>query len=258
MLDHTLQALLASLFTWGMTAAGAAVVIFFVRINSSVINSMLSLAAGVMTAASFWSLLAPAISLAVELRMNAWLVCLLGFLTGGAVLMAGDFFADRLCRIKSFRDTDKRSLMLVSSVTFHSIPEGLAVGVAFGSLAHSIEGATLAGAVLLAFGIGIQNLPEGMAVSVPLRCDGMKRGKAFFIGQLSGAVEPISAVLGALLTVSMRSLLPFMLSVAAGAMIYVVVRELVPESQQDSKKPLMAIMMLFGFSLMMVLDVALG
>lgn len=257
-MNPAVQALIASLFTWAMTAAGAGVVIFFVSINESIINAMLSLAAGVMTAASFWSLLAPAITLAEDLQLNAWLICFSGFLSGGAILFFSDCITERIFNRKSIDGINKRSLMLVSSVTLHNIPEGLAVGVAFGSLIHSIEGATLAGAVLLAFGIGIQNLPEGMAVSVPLRCGGMKQGKAFFIGQFSGAVEPIAAVFGALLTVSIRNLLPFMLSFAAGAMIYVVVRELVPESQRGSKKPLMALMMLFGFSLMMVLDVSLG
>jgi Predicted divalent heavy-metal cations transporter len=148
--------------------------------------------------------------------------------------------------------------MLVSSITLHNIPEGLAVGVAFGSIAYDLSGATLASACLLALGIGIQNFPEGTSVSVPLRREGLSRKKSFLIGQLSGIVEPISGVIGALLVLKIRMMLPFLLSFAAGAMIYVVVEEMIPESQTNEKKDLMAIFTLIGFSIMMILDVSLG
>ena len=152
----------------------------------------------------------------------------------------------------------KRCLMLITSITLHNIPEGLAVGVAFGSIIYGLDGATLSSGLLLALGIGLQNFPEGTAVSVPLRREGLSRKKAFFYGQLSGIVEPISGVLGALLVLKVRLLLPYLLSFAAGAMIYVVVQELIPESQTNKRKELMALFTLIGFSVMMILDIALG
>ena len=259
-LPHTLQALIATLFTWGVTALGAALVFFFRSMNKNALDAMLGFAAGVMTAASFWSLLSPAIELAESLGMNVWLTALLGFLGGGALLFAGDRLWERLER-KGGREgasSRRRALMLMSSITLHNIPEGLSIGVAFGSLAYGLDGATPAAACLLALGIGIQNLPEGTAVSVPLRREGMSRGMAFFLGQLSGIVEPMAGVLGALLVLKVRLLLPYMLAFAAGAMIYVVVEELIPESQTNKRKDVMALFTLIGFSVMMVLDVALG
>lgn len=259
---HTTQAFIATLFTWSITALGAAVVVFFKKINKSMMDGMLSFAAGVMTAASFWSLLAPSIEMSGNLGMNPWLVAFAGFFSGGLLLFAGDKLFTRLQRGKKFedqtRESKKRCIMLIFSITLHNIPEGLAVGVAFGSLAYGLEGATLAAACLLAVGIGLQNFPEGTAVSVPLRREGMSRGKSFFFGQLSGVVEPIAGVLGALLVLRVRMLLPFLLAFAAGAMIYVVVVELIPESQTNRRKDLMALFALLGFSVMMVLDVALG
>ncbi len=259
-LPHTLQALIATLFTWGVTALGAALVFFFRSMNKNALDAMLGFAAGVMTAASFWSLLSPAIELAESLGMNVWLTALLGFLGGGALLFAGDRLWERLER-KGGREgasSRRRALMLMSSITLHNIPEGLSIGVAFGSLAYGLDGATPAAACLLALGIGLQNLPEGTAVSVPLRREGMSRGMAFFLGQLSGIVEPMAGVLGALLVLKVRLLLPYMLAFAAGAMIYVVVEELIPESQTNKRKDVMALFTLIGFSVMMVLDVALG
>ena len=259
-LPHTVQALLATLFTWGVTALGAGLVFFFRTMNKNALDAMLGFAAGVMTAASFWSLLSPAMELAESLEMNVWLTSLLGFLGGGALLFLGDRLWERM-ELKSGREggsSRRRALMLMSSITLHNIPEGLSVGVAFGSLAYGLDGATPAAACLLALGIGIQNLPEGTAVSVPLRREGMSRGKAFFFGQASGIVEPIAGVLGALLVLKVRLLLPYMLAFAAGAMIYVVVEELIPESQMNKRKDVMAIFTLIGFSVMMVLDVALG
>ena len=262
-LSHVYQSLIATIFTWGVTALGAALVYFFKHVKKCIMDAMLGIAAGVMIAASFWSLLSPSIEMAENLKMNAWLVSFLGFFSGGLLLFIGDKIFDLIDKKRKKDNTTndssvKRCLMLVSSITLHNIPEGLAVGVAFGSLAYNLDGATLLSSCLLALGIGIQNFPEGTAVSVPLRREGLSRGKSFFIGQLSGIVEPISGVLGAILVLKIRLLLPFFLAFAAGAMIYVVVEELIPESQSNEKKDLMALFTLVGFSIMMILDVALG
>lgn len=261
-LNPVLQALIATIFTWFITLLGAALVFFFKKPNKNVLDAMLGFAAGVMIAASFWSLLSPSIDMAENLKMIPWLVAFVGFFSGGVLLYIGDKIFSKLeskkqsgnKKNKSF----KRCLMLILSITLHNIPEGLAVGVAFGSAAYNLSGATLGAASLLALGIGLQNFPEGTAVSVPLRREGMSRGKAFFFGQLSGIVEPISGVIGALLVLKVRFLLPYLLAFAAGAMIYVVVQELIPESQTNKKKDLMALFTLIGFSVMMILDVALG
>ena len=254
-LPHTVQALMATLFTWGVTALGAAAVFLFRGMNKNVLDAMLGFAAGVMTAASFFSLLSPAMELAGELGMNVPLTMLAGFLGGGVLL----FLGDRIwARLDARGGAGRRAAMLMSSITLHNIPEGLSVGVAFGSLAYGIPGATLGSACMLALGIGLQNFPEGLAVSVPLRREGASRGRAFFMGQLSGAVEPVAGVIGAALVLSVQRLLPYMLAFAAGAMIYVVVEELIPESQSNERPDVMAIATLVGFSVMMVLDVALG
>ena len=258
-LNHVTQALIATLFTWGVTALGAAFVFFFKYVRKGIMDAMLGFAAGVMIAASFWSLLSPAIDMAENLGMITWLVTAVGFICGGLLLFIGDKIFNKLDNKKQYTNNSvKRCLMLIISITLHNIPEGLAVGVAFGSLAYGIEGATLAAACLLAFGIGIQNFPEGTAVSVPLRREGFSRKKAFFFGQLSGIVEPVCGIMGALLVMKIRLLLPFLLAFAAGAMIYVVVEELIPESQSNSKKDLMALFTLIGFSIMMILDISLG
>lgn len=259
-LNYVTQALIATIFTWSVTALGAALVFFFKKVNKSVMDAMLGFAAGVMIAASFWSLLSPSIEMADSLNMNSWLVAFLGFFSGGLLLFVGDKIFNTLekKRKKEENSKVKRSLMLILSITLHNIPEGLAVGVAFGSIAYNLDGATFASACLLALGIGLQNFPEGTAVSVPLRREGYSRKKAFLYGQLSGIVEPISGVIGALLVIKIRYLLPFLLAFAAGAMIYVVVEELIPESQSNKKKDLMALFTLIGFSIMMILDVALG
>ena len=256
-LSPIIQALLATLFTWGITALGASLVFLFKKINKNILDGMLGLAAGVMIAASFWSLLSPALEMANNLKMNAVIVVVLGFLSGGILLFTSDKIFQKF-EHKFDNSTFKRSAMLISSITIHNIPEGIAVGVAFGSILYNLEGATILSACLLALGIGIQNFPEGTAVSVPLRRDGMSRRKAFFFGQLSGIVEPISGVLGALLVLKIRYLLPFLLAFAAGAMIYVVVEELIPESQTNENKAFMAICTLIGFCIMMSLDVLLG
>lgn len=264
-LSPILLALFATIFTYSVTLLGAALVFFFKNVKKNVMDAMLAIAAGVMIAASFFSLLNPATEMAINLKMIPWLITFIGFISGGLLLFIGDklfnHFDKKINKNKKEekeRKSFKRCLMLIFSITLHNIPEGLAVGVAFGSTAYSLEGATLTAAMLIALGIGIQNFPEGTAVSVPLRREGMSRKKAFFYGQLSGLVEPISGVLGALLVLKIRILLPFLLSFAAGAMIYVVVEELIPESQTNKKKDLMSLFTIIGFTIMMILDIALG
>ena len=262
-LSPILLALFATIFTYSVTLLGASLVFFFKNVKKNIMDAMLAIAAGVMIAASFFSLLNPATEMAINLKMIPWLITFIGFIAGGLLLFIG---VKRLNHIdekekkkeEKERNSFKRCLMLIFSITLHNIPEGLAVGVAFGSIAYSLEGATLTSAMLIALGIGIQNFPEGTAVSVPLRREGMSRKKAFFYGQLSGLVEPISGVLGALLVLKIRILLPFLLSFAAGAMIYVVVEELIPESQTNKKKNLMSLFTIIGFTIMMILDIALG
>lgn len=257
-IPYPMQALLATLFTWGVTALGAALVFFFRPIHKNAMDAMLGFAAGVMVAASFWSLLSPAAELAQELGKAPWQPLLLGFVLGGALLFLGDKVFDRLLDGRDDGGSSKRSLLLMLSITLHNIPEGLAVGVAFGSLAYGLEGATPAAACLLALGIGLQNFPEGAAVSVPLLREGSSKKHAFFMGQLSGAAEPAAGVLGAILAVYVRQLLPCLLAFAAGAMIYVAVAELIPESQNNAKKSVMALFTIVGFSVMMFLDLALS
>ena len=261
-LNPVWQAFLATLFTWLLTALGASLVFFFKKVNKTILDAMLGFAAGVMIAASFWSLLEPATEMAENLNMITWLVVFLGFFSGGLLL----YFSDKIFnhienkKKKTIKENKKfkRSILLFFSITLHNIPEGMAIGVAFGALAYGLEGATLTAACLLALGIGIQNFPEGSAVSIPLRREGMSRTKAFYYGQLSGVVEPIAGVIGALLVLKMLTVLPFLLSFSAGAMIYVVVQELIPESQSNQKKSIMALFTIIGFSVMMVLDIALG
>lgn len=254
-LNPIIQALLATIFTWFITLLGAVLVFFFKGVNKNVMDGMLGFAAGIMIAAAFFSLLSPAIDMANNLNMIVPLVLSIGFLSGGLLLFIGDKVFER-CYSK--QSNLKRIWMLVFSITLHNIPEGLAVGVAFGSIAYGLDGATLTTASILALGIGIQNFPEGTAVSVPLVREGLSRKKAFFYGQLSGLVEPISGVIGALLVLKVRLILPFLLSFASGAMIYVVIQELIPTSQSNEKKDLMALFSLFGFIVMMILDVALS
>ncbi len=252
-LNYVYQALIATIFTYLITVLGSAIVFLFKKINKSIMDAMLGFAAGVMIAASYFSLLAPAVEAAIDLNITAWLIVFVGFLSGGLLL----FIADKIFT-KIFTHKNKRILMLISSITIHNIPEGMAVGIAFGSTYYHIGGATTIGAIMLAIGIGLQNFPEGSAVSLPLLREGMNRKKAFFYGGLSAIVEPIFGVIGAILVLRARLFLPFFLSFAAGAMIYVVVSELIPESQSNEKKELMAIFTIIGFAIMMILDVALG
>jgi ZIP family zinc transporter len=258
-LHPVLQALLATIFTWLVTALGAVPVFFSKTVNRKLLDLMLGLAAGVMVAASFWSLLAPAI----ELSGGSWIPAAVGFLLGGAVLRGIDRILPHLHpslaqgEVEGVSTSWKRSTLLVLAVTLHNIPEGLAVGVAFGAAAAGLGGATLSGAIALALGIGLQNFPEGMAVAMPLRREGLSRFGAFTYGQLSGFVEPVAGVLGALFVLSAQGLLPYALAFAAGAMIFVVVEELVPEAQAEN--PHLATMgTMLGFAIMMTLDVALG
>lgn len=253
-LNPIIQTIIAANFTWSITALGAALVFIFKKPNKAMMDAMLGFAAGVMIAATFWSLLNPALEMASKLKMNSYLIVTIGFLMGGLFL----FLGDRIYNHFNKNGAKKRCFMLILSMTLHNIPEGLAIGVAFGSVLYGLEGATSASALLLALGIGIQNFPEGTAVSLPLKRDGYSSKKAFFIGQLSGIVEPIAAVLGCILVQKIQTILPFVLAFAGGAMIYVVVQELIPESQTNEKKDLMALFTLIGFSIMMILDVVLG
>ena len=270
-LSPIVQALIGTLFTWGVTALGASLVFFFKTINKKMLNAMLGFAAGVMVAASFWSLLNPAIILSEELGHISWLTVSVGFLSGGFFIFLIDKLLPHLHlglktdNAEGIKTSWQRSILLVLSITLHNIPEGLAVGVAFGAAAFGIPGASVTSAVALAIGIGLQNFPEGAAVSIPLRREGFSRKKAFFYGQASGIVEPIAGVLGVIGVVSMRNFLPFALAFAAGAMIFVVVEELIPESQlnegetsKSKSADIATIGFMIGFTIMMVLDVALG
>lgn len=259
-----LLALFATLFTWGVTALGSAMVFFFKTINQKVLNSMLGFAAGVMIAASFWSLLLPAIEMSESSGTAGWIPAVVGFLSGGAFLLLVDKLLPHLHlglsidKAEGIKTSWQRSILLILAITLHNIPEGLAVGVAFGALANNPDAGMLAGAIALAVGIGLQNFPEGAAVSIPLRREGFSRFKAFNYGQLSGMVEPIAGVLGAYLVLVVTPLLPYALSFAAGAMIFVVVEELIPESQTGHETDLSTIGAMLGFATMMFLDVALG
>jgi len=263
-LNPILQALLATLFTYGMTAAGAATVFLTKNVSRSLLNAMLGFAAGVMIAASFWSLLAPAIEMSEGSGVPGWIPAVVGFLLGGAFLWVVDRILPHLHlgleieEAEGIKTTWQRSVLLVTAITLHNFPEGLAVGVAFGAVAAGLPAATLAGAIALAIGIGIQNFPEGLAVAMPLRREGFSRGKSFLYGQASGVVEPIAGVLGAAAVLLMQPILPYALSFAAGAMIYVVVEELIPESQQGQDTHMSTIGAMLGFAVMMILDVALG
>ena len=258
------QALIGTLFTWLVTAAGAATVLLTKHFNQKVMDGMLGLSAGVMIAASFWSLLAPAI----EMSGGDWKPAAVGFLAGGFFLYIFDKILPHLhlgldvSQAEGIKTSWQRSVLLVSAITLHNIPEGLAVGVAFGAAAHLTDPAQveqmMLGGIALAIGIGIQNFPEGLAVAMPLRREGMGRFKAFMYGQASGIVEPIAGVLGAWAVMSMTPILPYALAFAAGAMIFVVVEELIPESQRNGFSDFATVGALLGFAIMMALDVALG
>ena len=259
------QALMATLFTWGVTAAGAALVFFTEKVKPKVMDSMLGFAAGVMIAASFWSLLAPGIEMAEQIGQVPWLTAVIGFMAGGLFMRLADRVLPHLHPGLAMRESEgiktswQRSTLLVLAITLHNIPEGLAVGVAFGAVAADLSSATFGGAIALAIGIGLQNFPEGAAVSMPLRREGIGRTKSFLMGQASGIVEPIAGVIGAAFVLHMQSILPYALCFAAGAMIFVVVEELIPESQRNlTNIDLVTMATLTGFAVMMLLDVGLG
>jgi len=258
------QALLATGFTWFLTASGAGLVFFFKKVNQKVLDFMLGFAAGVMIAASYWSLLAPAIEMAADSSLPVWLPAGAGFLLGGIFLRFIDNVIPHLHlgfpteEAEGIKTSLHRSALLVLAITIHNIPEGLAVGVAFGALAADLPSASLGGAVILALGIGIQNFPEGTSVSVPLRREGFTRARSFWYGQLSGIVEPLAGLLGAIAVIVVRPMLPYALAFAAGAMIYVVIEELVPEAQLEGNADLATMGVMIGFTIMMSLDVGLG
>ena len=252
-LSSIIQTIVATLFTFFITALGSALVFFFKKPNKTIMDAMLGLAGGVMISASFWSLLNPALEMADNLKLIPWIIVTIGFLTGGIFLFVGDKIYDKL---NSKSKGNKMDFMLILSITLHNIPEGMAIGVAFGSVLYGLDGATILNACLLALGIGIQNFPEGTAISLPLKRDGYSNTKAFLFGSLSGIVEPISGIIGCLMVQKVKLVLPFLLAFAAGAMIYVVVQELIPESQTNQKKDLMALFTLIGFAIMMILDLA--
>ncbi len=264
-IDPVYAAFLATVFTWLMTAAGASVVFMFKSMHRGVLDGMLGFTGGVMVAASFWSLLMPAIEMSESHFPDmVWFPAASGFLVGALFL----YFLDKsLPHLHiNFKETEKegvktqlhRTTLLVLAITLHNIPEGLAVGVLFGAASHGIEGATIAGAIALAIGIGIQNFPEGIAVSMPMRRTGASRLKSFWYGQLSAVVEPIAGVIGAVLVIYIEPILPFAMSFAAGAMIFVVIEEVVPETQRDKYTDIAVLGFIIGFVIMMILDVALG
>ena len=263
-LHPVLQALIATCFTWGVTALGSAGVFLARDISKKTLDAMLGFAAGVMIAASFWSLLTPAIKMSEGKDIPAWVPAAAGFLFGGIFLRGIDKILPHLHlgfpieEAEGIKTSWQRSTLLVLAITLHNIPEGLAVGVAFGAVAAGIPSATLAGAIALAIGIGIQNFPEGLAVSLPLRREGMSRLKSFWYGQLSAIVEPIAGVIGAAAVILAQPILPYALAFAAGAMVFVVVEELVPESQRGGNTDLATAGAMIGFAVMMVLDVAFG
>jgi ZIP family zinc transporter len=258
------QALAAATFTWGLTALGAAAVFFFRNVNRKALDIALGFTAGVMIAASFWSLLNPAIALSEEMGMVKWVPAVVGFLAGAFSMRLVDLLLPHVHLFGQASDTEgvktawRRTTLLVLAITLHNIPEGLAIGVAFGAVGAGYESATLAAAVALTIGIGIQNCPEGTAVAVPLRREGLSRAKAWWYGQLSATVEPVAAVAGALAVTAMRPMLPYALAFAAGAMIFVVVEEVIPESQSGGNGDLATLGTIVGFAVMMTLDVALG
>ena len=262
--NPVVQALMGTGFTWGMTALGAMVVFLGRDLNRRVLDWMLGFAGGVMIAASYWSLLAPAIELAEDGPTPAWIPAAAGFILGGIFLRLLDRVLPHLHigapseEKEGMPTTWRRTVLLILAITLHNIPEGLAVGVAFGAAAADLPAGTLAGAIALAIGIGIQNFPEAVAVAMPLRSAGMSRLRSFWYGQLSGIVEPIAGVIGAVTVLVARAVLPYALAFAAGAMIFVVVEDLIPESHRSGNVDLATMGAMIGFAVMMVLDVALG
>lgn len=258
------QTLFGTGFTWLMTATGAGVVFFSKNLDKRFNDGMLGFAAGVMIAASYWSLLAPAIEMSEGGPVPAWVPAVVGFLLGGIFLRVIDrilphlHLGEPMEKAEGVKTNMQRTTLLVLAITLHNIPEGLAVGVAFGAVASGLDSATLPAAVALALGIGIQNFPEGVAVSMPLRREGLSKLKSFWYGQLSGMPEPVAGVIGALIVLSSRAILPYALAFAAGAMIFVVTEEVIPEAQREGNTHIATAGVIIGFAVMMTLDVALG
>lgn len=268
-LSPVYQALLATTGTWFVTALGASVVLVTQHVSRRYMDGSLGLAAGVMLAASFWSLLAPSIELAEQAGYGRlkWVPALVGFLAGALFLRLIDRILPHLhpglAKAEGPSTSWRRATLLVLAITLHNIPEGLAVGVAFGAAAssalpHAQQLQQMGAAIALAIGIGLQNFPEGTAVALPIRLEGASRLRALWWGQLSAVVEPIAGVLGAGLVLLMAPILPYAMSFAAGAMIYVVAEELIPESQGNGNVDLATMGVIGGFAVMMMLDVGLG
>jgi len=255
-------ALYATMFTWGVTAAGASFVFFFRTMNRNLLDGMLGFTGGVMVAASIWSLLIPAIDMSEGEGLEKVIPAILGFLTGAAFLFALDkvlpHFHVNFKRVEGVKSPWQKTTLMILAITLHNIPEGLAVGVLFGGGAAGIPEASIGGAVALAIGIGLQNFPEGIAVSMPLRRMGMSRKRSFFYGQLSAIVEPVAGVAGAVAVAVFTPVLPYALAFAAGAMIFVVVEEVIPEAQQNKSSDIATLGFIGGFIVMMTLDVVLG
>lgn len=254
--------LLATTFTWMLTALGASFVFFFKTVRRSVFDTMLGFTGGVMVAASFWSLLAPSIENSRQIHPEyPWIPAAIGFLLGGLFIFALDKFMPHLHINFSKEESEgpatkwHKSTLLLLAITLHNIPEGLAVGILFGAAANGLDGASISAAIALAIGIGIQNFPEGLAVAMPLRRQGVSRRRSFWYGQLSAIVEPVAGVIGAIAVIHVQSILPYALSFAAGAMIFVVVEEVIPETQRDKYTDLAVLGFMLGFALMMILDV---
>jgi len=263
-INPILAAFYATLFTWGLTAAGAALVFFFKNPNRAVMDAMLGFTGGVMVAASFWSLLAPGIEMSPGEGFVKVIPAAVGFLLGAFFLFGLDKVLPHLhinfkeSEAEGIKTPWHKTTLLTLAITLHNIPEGLAVGVLFGGVAAGFDGATIGGAVALALGIGLQNFPEGFAVSMPLRRQGLTRRRSFMYGQASAMVEPIAAVIGAWAVITFQPILPYALAFAAGAMIFVVVEEVIPETQQDKHSDVAVMGFIGGFIVMMTLDVGLG
>lgn len=248
-----IQAMIASLFTFCLTTFGASLVFLFKKVNNKIMNYLLGASAGIMLSAAIFSLLLPAINQAKAMNLNVIITVSSGLLLGSVLLIIGDKISSNFT--SSNESNFRRILLLVTSIVLHNIPEGLAIGVAFGSIVYNIEGANLLSAISLAIGIGLQNIPEGAAISIPLRKEGLSRKKSFIIGSLSGIVEPISAIIGVLLVLEIKLVLPILLAFASGAMLFVIIEELIPECMNDNNKNSIGIVTLIGFIIMMIMEI---
>ncbi|HJO70630.1 MAG TPA: ZIP family metal transporter [Flavobacteriaceae bacterium] len=261
-LDPIQGALYATLFTWGITGLGASSVFLFKSMSRMTLDGMLGFTGGVMVAASFWSLLSPAIEMSAGEGFVKVMPSAIGFGLGALFIFGLDKILPHIHinfkKSEGIKTPWRRTTLLVLAITLHNIPEGLAIGVLFGGVASGIPEASIAGAVVLAFGIGLQNFPEGIAVAMPLRRSGVSKLKSFWYGQLSAIVEPIAGVIGAVAVTFFTPLLPYALAFAAGAMIFVVVEEVIPETQLDKYTDIATLGFIGGFIIMMSLDVALG